>query len=181
MQPLCIAPLNNAQQQQVIDRTDYYLHVAASQFNYRAKKLDIRFDLDGKTAGMYRVFRQQRSIRYNPYIFAKYFEDNYQTTIPHEVAHYVTDMIYGLKNIRPHGHEWKAVMQAFNADSSVTANFDLSGIPLRRQRYHRYYCACREHEISTTRHNRIQKKRGRYYCRYCRQSLRPCTDLPAGV
>ncbi len=122
--------------------------------------------------GKGRIFkRQQREIRYNPYIFSKYFEDSFTTTIPHEVAHYVTDIIYGLKNIKPHGEEWKAVMHAFDADASVTANYDLSGIPVSRQTLFTYQCDCREHQLSTIRHNKIKKRRYQYYCNYCKQTL----------
>ena len=115
--------------------------------------------------------RQQREIRYNPYIFSKYFDDNFATTIPHEVAHYVTDIIYGLKNIKPHGREWKEVMDAFGANASVTADYDLAGLPLKRQAVFTYQCDCREHQLSTTRHNKITKRRYKYTCNYCKQVL----------
>jgi SprT protein len=115
--------------------------------------------------------RQQREIRYNPYIFSKYFDDNFATTIPHEVAHYVTDIIYGLKNIKPHGREWKEVMDAFGANASVTADYDLAGLPLKRQAVFTYQCACREHQLSATRHNKITKRRYQYTCNYCKQPL----------
>lgn len=174
-----ITPLSDKQQQQVVNKTQAYIKQAADLFNLKNKKVEITFELKGRAAGMYRIkyskariFRQQqREIRYNPYIFSKYFEDNYLTTIPHEVAHYVTDIIYGLKNIKPHGKEWKAVMQAFEADASVTANYDLSGIPLKKQSRFTYQCECRDHQLSTTRHNKIRKHRYRYYCHFCKQAL----------
>ena len=172
-----VSPLNKLQQQRVIEHTRYYLDYAKQIFSYKARKIEICFDLSGRTAGMYRVYGWKRTIRYNPYLFAKYFTDNFETTIPHEVAHYVSDMMYGLKNIRPHGPEWQQIMHAFGADSSVTADFDLDGIPQRRQKYHCYQCACRQHEISSTRHNRILKKRTRYYCQHCRQILQPCPNI----
>lgn len=125
---------------------------------------------------MYRVhrqfFRQRREIRYNPYIFAKYFADNFATTIPHEVAHYVSDIVYGLKNIKPHGKEWKEIMRLFDADASVTADYDLAGIPLKKQTMYTYKCDCRDHQLGAVRHNRIRKNRGQYFCRYCKSTLR---------
>jgi len=174
-----IAPLTGEQQQKVIAQTQAYIKQACELFDLKNKTLDITFDLKGRSAGMYRVkqskgriFRRaQREIRYNRFIFAKYFEDNYETTIPHEVAHYVTDIIYGLKNIKPHGKEWKAVMQAFDADASVTADYDLSGIPLKKQSLFTYRCDCREHQLSSIRHNKIKKRRFRYYCTHCKQVL----------
>jgi SprT protein len=174
-----ISPLSAEQQQIVIDETISYIKQAIDLFNIRDKAVDIIFDLKGRSAGMYRVkinrglvfSRQQRAIRYNPYIFSKYFDDNFATTIPHEVAHYVTDIIYGLKNIKPHGREWKEVMDAFGANASVTADYDLAGLPLKRQAVFTYQCACREHQLSATRHNKITKRRYQYTCNYCKHPL----------
>ncbi len=184
-----ITPLSCKQQQQVVDKTQDYIKQAADLFSLKNKRVEITFDLKGRAAGMYRIkyskgriFRQQqREIRYNPYIFSKYFEDNYLTTIPHEVAHYVTDIIYGLKNIKPHGKEWKAVMHAFEADASVTANYDLSGVPLKKQSLFTYRCDCRDHQLSTTRHNKIRQRRYRYYCNFCKQPLHYKQPVEAAV
>lgn len=178
--PSNILPLSSKLQQKVVHRTHVYIEQATELFNLKDKAVEISFNLKGRCSGMYRIkygksrifTRQQREIRYNPYIFSKYFEDNYATTIPHEVAHYVTDIIYGLKNIKPHGKEWKAVMHAFGADASVTANYDLSGIPLKKQSLFTYRCDCRDHQLTSIRHNKINKHRYQYYCRYCKQTLK---------
>ena len=184
-----ISPLSPEQQRIVIDETQAYIKRAADLFGLKDKAVEITFNLKGRSAGMYRVrsgtglifSRQQREIRYNPYIFSKYFEDNYTTTVPHEVAHYVTDIIYGLKNIKPHGKEWKAVMHAFSADASVTADYDLAGIPLKKRSVFTYLCDCREHQLSSIRHNKIKKRRYQYYCNYCKQTLRYKQDAEALV
>ena len=174
--PAIVQVLNTEQQQQVIDQTHRYINQAKQLFDIKSPAIEIVFNLKGRSAGMYRVkrniFHHRREIRYNPYIFSKYFDDNFKTTIPHEVAHYVSDIIYGLKNIRPHGKEWKAIMHAFGADDAVTANYDLTGIPLQNRAMFNYHCSCREHQLSAIRHNRIKNKRGQYYCNSCKQVLR---------
>ena len=183
-QSLLISPISDEQQQQVIEASEIYIEQAKSLFDIKTKPVDIVFDLKGRNAGMYRVKQQgrlfnrrwQRQIRYNPFIFAKYFDDNVKTTIPHEVAHYVADIIYGLKNIKPHGREWKEIMHCFEADASVTANYDLTGIPLRQKKSYSYRCGCREHQLGTARHNRIIKERSRYHCKKCKQLLQPIID-----
>ncbi len=175
-----IPPLSTEQKREVIQQTQNYIKQAGDLFNLNTKKIDITFNLKGRAAGMYRIkhcnnrifTRPQREIRYNAYIFSKYFFDNVATTIPHEVAHYVTDMIYGFKNIKPHGKEWKAVMQAFDADASVTANYDLSGIPLKKLPLFTYQCDCREHQLTSIRHNKIKNRSYKYYCNSCKQTLR---------
>jgi SprT protein len=182
-----ISPLSAEQQEKVIQQTHAYIKQAAELFELKDKAVEISFNLKGRSAGMYRVrygkglifASQLREIRYNPYIFSKYFTDNYTTTIPHEVAHYVTDILYGLKNIKPHGKEWKAVMHAFGADTSVTADYDLAGIPLKKQSVFTYRCDCREHQLSSIRHNKIRKRRYQYYCNYCKQLLHYKQDAEA--
>lgn len=177
-----IQPLTEEQQQQVIQQTHVYINQAHQLFDLKKYPVDISFNLKGRCAGMYRVKRikrpfslngiYKREIRYNSFIFSKYFEDNFSNTIPHEVAHYVSDIVYGLKNIKPHGKEWKEIMQLFGADTSVTANYELSGIPLKKQRQFTYQCACREHQLSSIRHNKASKNLCQYLCNYCKQVIR---------
>lgn len=166
-----IQPITTEQQRQITDQTNNYIEQASILFSLKIKPVEITFNLKGRAAGMYRVSRSKREIRYNAHIFSKFYEDNFNTTIPHEVAHYITDIIYGLRDIKPHGKEWKAVMHAFDADASVTANYDLSGIPLKKQRTFTYRCDCQEHQLTSVRHNRIKRNRAQYYCNYCKQSL----------
>jgi SprT protein len=170
-----IKPLSDEQQQLVIAHTHHYIEQASRLFDIKRKAVEINFNLKGRSAGMYRTRgrfgKVKREIRYNTFIFSKYFDDNLKTTVPHEVAHYVSDIAYGLKNIKPHGVEWKNIMAAFDADASVTADYDLSGIPLRRKRTYTYACQCREHELGPVRHKRISSRRNQYYCSYCNQVL----------
>ena len=179
-----IQPLKNEQKQLVIEESQAYIQQATDLFKVKNATVDITFNLKGRAAGMYRVkrkiFSQSREIRYNPFIFSKYFEDNFKTTIPHEVAHYISDLIYGLRNIRPHGKEWKEIMQAFGADAAVTAAYDLTGIPQRSKTLYTYQCSCREHQIGAIRHNRIEKQGSTYICNLCKQTLcfkQPATEL----
>jgi SprT protein len=140
-------------------------------FSRRFDPVQVLFDLGGETAGMFKVVGRRRWIRYNPWIFAKYFDENLRDTVPHEVAHFVVHELYGLRGIKPHGPQWQAVMARFGADAAVTFNLDLAGIPRRQQQTHPYRCACQLHEVSTTRHNRVIKGVGRYHCRSCKAQL----------
>lgn len=162
-----VTPINAAQQQQVAAATRNCIQRAGELLEVALQPVPVSFALSGRAAGMYRVQRGQREIRYNPYIFGKYFTDNLAMTIPHEVAHYATDVMYGLRNVRPHGAEWRTIMQLLGADPAVTCRYDLSGIPLRRQQRFRYRCACSTHAISTARHNRVSSGRARYFCKHC--------------
>jgi SprT protein len=168
---MTINPIDQSQQQRVVAATHDTVQRAERLFERAFSLPAIRFDLSGRAAGMYRVRRQQQEIRYNPYIFGKYFDDNLANTVPHEVAHFLAYELFGTRNIRPHGMEWRAIMHRLGAEPSVTCQYDLGGIPQRRQRRFEYSCGCSSHAISTVRHNRVQRGKGRYLCRQCRQPL----------
>lgn len=162
-----IEPIDTAQRQQVLARTEYYIATAEDVLERHFERIPVLFDLRGTTAGMFRAQGRKREIRYNPWIFSKYWQLNLDGTVPHEVAHFIVHEVYGLGRTRPHGQEWQALMHYFGADPEVTFKLDLEGIPQRRQRTHPYRCGCREHQVSTTRHNRMQRGQGVYLCRYC--------------
>lgn len=166
-----IEPIDKSQRQQVLERTEHFIASAEEVLERSFERIPVLFDLSGTTAGMFRAHGHKREIRYNPWIFAKYWQVNLEGTVPHEVAHYIVHEVYGLGRVKPHGDEWRALMQYFGADPEVTFKADLDDIPQRRQRTHPYRCDCRDHQVSTTRHNRILKGKGTYLCRYCNARL----------
>jgi len=172
---MIIEPIGNQQQDQVRDATLACLRRAGEIFQIEFEPVPVSFDLIGRAAGMYRTGCGERVIRYNPYLFAKYFDNNLDITVPHEVAHYIADRLYGLRNIRAHGVEWKSVMRALGAEPRATGRYDLEGIPVRRQQRFSYRCECNTHQLSTARHNRIRRGQATYYCRVCGVALAPDT------
>ncbi len=166
-----VLPIGERQRRQVCAATEDCLRRAAGICRIEFPAIDIRFDLSGRAAGMYRVRQGRRCIRYNPYILARYFDEGLAETVPHEVAHYATDVLYGLGNIRPHGAEWQDLMCALGAPPRAAARYDLTGIPVRRQRRFSYHCSCSTHQLSTRRHNRIHRERAAYVCRRCKAPL----------
>jgi SprT protein len=183
---LIVTPINVERQLQVHHEVQRYLAIGASLYQCAIPSIPVLFDLKGKTAGMYRVkisikhrkgfFSKadvvpDRVIRFNPWLFAKYPEDSWENTIPHEVAHYITDCLYGIKTIRPHGKEWGDVMGCLGAEPIVRANYDLSGIPTRRMAQYAYRCACREVNLTAYRHKKVQNGLQRYRCRDCVSEL----------
>ena len=168
---MTVNPINQAQQHLVVTATREYIQRAEQLFEREFPLPRVSFDMSGRIAGMFRVRRQQREIRYNPYLFGKYFDDNLVNTVPHEVAHYLVSELYGWHNVRPHGVEWKAVMRRLGAEPTVTCRYDLSGVPQRLQRRFNYSCHCTTHALSAVRHNRVQGGQGHYTCRQCRKPL----------
>ncbi|KAK2701703.1 protein SprT-like [Artemia franciscana] len=167
-----IQPITPDQQQQVLDRCAELIAFAANQLETSFQPIEVRFDLTGRAAGMYCVRYKERWFRFNAHLFAKYFDENLQHTVAHEVAHYLVEQHFGRKRVAPHGKEWQAMMHLLGEEPQTTHQFDLEGVPVKRQQTHVYRCACRDHKLSTTRHNRVQgKKKMVYHCRACRQPL----------
>lgn len=167
-----IDPINLQLQEQVTTATREHVLLAAQHYQRDFSDIPVLFNLSGRMAGMYKVDRGKRQIRYNPYLFAKYFADNLATTVPHEVAHYVTDMLHGFRKVKPHGREWQAVMRVFGVEPKVTCDYDLAGIPMRSQRRFDYRCTCRHYALTTRRHNMIQNGERLYQCPDCRSLIK---------
>jgi SprT protein len=166
-----IEPIGSTEQQRVVTETARYISMAENLYHRQFPLVPVYFDLSGTSAGMFKIKGKENQIRYNPWLFSKYFDKNFASTIPHEVAHYIVHRLHGLHRVRPHGPEWKTVMAAFGADASVTGDFDMSDIPTRQHRRFNYRCDCREHQVSTRRHNAVQRGRARYACRLCNGEL----------
>lgn len=182
--PVQILPVDHHQQAEVVAETQRYIALAGRLFGRTFAEIDVSFDLKGRAAGMYvvsrRGWRVSRKIRYNPWLFAKYYRENMAETVPHEVAHYVVDCLYGGEVRRdlgravcPHGVEWQAVMAAFGVEPRVRASFDLTGIPVRKQATVAYRCDCRQHQLGIRRHNKVLRGTAQYLCRACGNRLQP--------
>ncbi|MCV6605954.1 MAG: SprT-like domain-containing protein [Porticoccaceae bacterium] len=178
-----VTPIDSDRQHQVINETRRYIQLANRELGCRIEDVAVLFDLKGQAAGMYRMVGRgrslQRSIRYNPWLFAKYWDENFTTTIPHEVAHYVAEQLFG--RVQPHGPEWKNLMNLFGADSARTCQFDMTGIPGRTVKTVTYCCQCRRHQLSLIRHNRVVKRGARYLCKFCNGQLLPTTQSEPSV
>lgn len=166
-----IIPINEQQQHEVYARVSDYLNLSEKLFNRSFPLVPIKFDLKGRASGMYVVRNKSTYIRFNPYIFSKYYEQALASTVPHEVAHYVADVLHGINRIKPHGVEWQAIMQAFGVAPKVTGDYDLTGIPVRRQQRFHYRCGCMSHQLTASRHNKIRRGHAAYHCRRCGSAL----------
>ncbi len=133
----------------------------------------IRFDLRGQAAGQARWQRTGRPVlRFNLDIARRHEADFLATTVTHEVAHLVTAACHG--RTRPHGPEWRAVMTYLGIpDAQRCHQYPVEHDRVRRQRRWSYRCDCGEHQLSTTRHRRLQSGSHSYLCRRCATVLRP--------
>jgi len=139
---------------------------ASHHFGIKMNKTEIRFDLRGKTAGQVRyVDGRVCLIRYNRSLLARHPEDFLARTVPHETAHVVTFGLFGPR-VQPHGREWQEIMTLFGAPPERCHSYDVEGLQTRRLRRYQYRCACRTHQLTSIRHNRVKSGQV-YHCRQC--------------
>lgn len=151
--------------------TRHLLRLAAGHYGLPVPRVDIRFDLRGQAAGQARLpLRGRPIIRYNPQLLLENGERFLRRTVPHETAHVVAYQRHGPR-IRPHGEEWKSVMALLGADARRCHDYDTGTARVRRLTRHAYHCDCREHALTSIRHNRIRAGQ-RYLCRVCGKELR---------
>jgi SprT protein len=152
--------------------TKKYLEAAARHFGAKLATPEIRFDLRGKTAGQLRTTdRRGFLIRYNAQLLERHPRQFLARTVPHETAHLVAISLFGSR-ILPHGREWQAVMAAFGAPAERCHSYATEGLQTRHLRRYAYRCACRTHQLTSIRHNRVRSGQV-YLCRQCGQPLEP--------
>jgi SprT protein len=171
-----IAPITEQQMAEVRGLALNYIALASKIYKKSFVDIPILFDLRGKCAGMYQRKGRERRIRFNPWLFAKYYQHSNEQTIPHEVAHYITDCMWRFRRVKPHGKEWQSVMQTFGVEPKVTGDFDLTGIPVKQYQRIDYRCGCKIHQISLIRHRRVLSGQAEYRCKDCHQLLQAASE-----
>ena len=134
----------------------------------------IQYNLTGKCAGMANSFTYPFPIiQLNPHFFEENKEEMLHQTVPHEVAHLITDKVYGDK--KPHGPEWKSVMRLFGLEPKRCHAYDTSQVILKRKtRCFTYYCRCFSGvTVGLNIHRKIQAYSS-HRCRHCKKCLNKC-------
>lgn len=165
--------LSKPRQDRAEQQTQYWVEKAATIFDQSFKSIEVRFDLRGRTSGMFCAQGKQYWIRYNPWIFEKHYDESLAITVPHEVAHYVCHLLYGKgrKRPKPHGREWKSIMSEFGIAANATCKLDISDLPQKRLKRFSYECSCNNHQLTSIRHNRIVRGLSSYMCPKCKSPL----------
>lgn len=131
----------------------------------------LSFTQRGKAAGTAHL--QRWEIRLNPVLLVDNLPLFLHEVIAHELAHLLVFARHG--RCAPHGKPWQAMMsQVFDLEPRVTHQLDIS--KLQGPQFV-YRCACREHQLSVRRHNKVLRGQSRYLCRHCGQPL----QLQAGL
>jgi len=148
---------------------------ACAHYGLEPLQPEVLFNLRGQAAGQARIDpRHGMQIRFNLQLLNQHPAPFLARTPAHEVAHLVVFALHQGR-ARPHGPEWREVMQLLGADPSRCHNFDTGHSRRRTLRRFPYRCGCSRHQLTSIRHRRHHQGI-RYYCRKCGQRLQPETE-----
>lgn len=159
----------DALQARARERAEYWIGRAREITGASARRLpvpEVLFDLRGRAAGQAVFARRTRRchVRLNAALLISHPREMLEETVPHEIAHVAVYRLYG-RHAKPHGAEWKALMQAFGVDASPCHSLPVQ--PTRQLKRFRYACGCDEPAwLTSIRHKRAQAGTD-YICRIC--------------
>lgn len=115
-------------------------------------------------------------VDFNPILLAENVDHYLSSTVPHEVAHLATELIYphahrggfGQKR-RPHGHEWASIMRTLGADPDRCHTYDVSNARVKKSTSHEYKCLCCGHKftLGPKRHAKMKSNPNAFYHPKC--------------
>lgn len=130
--------------------------IANKRYNIDLKFPTVVYQKRGTTAGTanYRTW----TIDINPVLLVENFDDMLNDTVPHEMAHLITDAVYpeahesgpmqltrrgwkrGKRSV--HGAEWQSVMRVLGVNPSRTHSYDTTNARTREKVSYDYKCNC---------------------------------------
>lgn len=157
------------QQKEISERIDECLDIARKQFPLDDtlrpyEKPTVTFDLKGRVAG--EAWRTE--IRLNSHLLHEFYDRMIAEVLPHEVAHCIVTQKYGWdSNIRSHGHEWAAVMRAFNLPPKRTHDMPTKPAGVHQRLTAGCVSCGKEYQVTKRRANKIFN----YRCGNCGSPL----------
>jgi len=149
--------------QQVTTTLQSCIDVANKHYGVDIQFPTVVYKKRGSTAGTANY--GTNTIDLNPVLLMNNIDAFMKRTVPHEMAHLITDEIdpkshqsfLGRKR-QPHGKTWKSVMRVLGADPSRCHDYDVSSVERKRSSYE-YKCEeCGENlTMGVKRHNKQQR------------------------
>lgn len=163
-------------EKQITQRVEECFIIAEKFFGRNLRRCSITFE---KCSPLGYYNPNNHTLNFNPLYYSQNMERFLYEVVPHEVAHAVDKMVYGLQssgqNQIHHGRTWKYIMTAvfkLPPDRCCTLKDDFVK-PVQRIRNHFLYscsCAGKQHSLSSVVHNRIRSG-WKYTCNRCRSQL----------
>lgn len=161
--------ITTAIKQKVTDKLKACIAIANKRYGIDVKFPNVVYQKRGTTAGTanYRTW----TIDLNPVLLVENLDDFIEDTVPHELAHLVTNMVYPHAHKRvygqkrsPHGSEWQSVMRVLGANPSRCHSYDTSNARTRTKASYDYKCNCcgQVIKLGPKRHAQEQRQPGWY-------------------
>ena len=150
-----------------------YIVIAENVLGMNFGMPKIQYSLRGTTAGS--AERHTHELNFNRAIFEENRDLFLRRTVPHEVAHRVSIMYFGVEAGKGHGTKWKFIMRnIFNVPEELISrchSYDVAHLKTRNIRKWKYSCGCQTFELTTIKHNKIHAGRSKYRCKCCHNRL----------
>lgn len=156
--------ISEAIKKRVETKIDQCIATIEKKYNVKFKKPAVHYNVRGTTAG--KAWCKQWIVGFNPVLLNENVDDFIARTVPHEICHLATELIYPHAHVRvlgkkrsPHGAEWASIMTALGADATRCHSYDVENARVKRTTTYSYMCGCCGHkfELGPKRHAKIKQ------------------------
>ena len=103
------------------------------RYKQKFQRPEIRYNIRNTNGG--EAWINRNLIRLNLTFLVENEAEFLKQTVPHEVAHLVAHYVYDSKpmngkKVRPHGKEWKEVMEVLGLEPKVTHSYDIASLDI---------------------------------------------------
>lgn len=156
---------------------------ATQRYKCTFQRPTVSYDKSGTVAGTANYTTWH--VQFNPVLLMENQAEFIAQTVPHEIAHLITDRVYPHAH-RPtggwftgakrsvHGTEWQSVMRVLGADPRRCHQYDVSSAQTKVKNKYHYTCKCNgdkaNHFVGPKVHAKVQAG-ARYTCRNCRAAI----------
>jgi SprT protein len=143
--------------------------------------IELDFELEGTVAGRagYDNRIKKGILKINMDVFLNNKEEYINQTIPHEIAHIISDNHFGREKGDSHGDNWKRVMLYFGKNPKRCHNYEVK--KTKTWRLDRFQTHCKKCGLkmvfSKVIYNKMLKGKGRY-CNKCETRINPKDVIP---
>lgn len=164
------------------------IKLAEASYKTKFNMPTVRYDVRGTTAGL--AFPGRWLVRFNAVLLTENVEDFLGRTVPHELAHLLTDRLYpramntGVtysggrfrrRKRSVHGWEWQSVMRTLGiSDPTRCHNYDVTNARVKKQRFQVMYRCTRcetVFPVGPKSHRRLQINPKSLWHRSCKGAL----------
>lgn len=144
--------LDSEFQQAVVNKLKSLREIASARFQRDIPFPVIYFDCVGTRGG----YHKSGTLHFNMVLLRENYEKYIESTVPHEMAHFVQWLVYPYslerkygKNRKVHGVEWKSIMNLFGVKPERTHNYDVTNARQRTRKKFPVYCKCSTPKLVT--------------------------------